>query len=232
MLILHQFTPVWDLPNPSPFCCKVETYLRMAEIDYQVSDSVPPFAPKRKLPYIVDGDRTVADSRLIIEYLNVQYDVDLNRGLTPTQKAQSLAFERMIEDDLFWVMLWSRWCQPHNWGVNKKAIFGSFGPVGRSLGSWLARRKVRGDLWSQGISRHREDEIFQIGNRDLDALSEFLGDKPYFMGEQPTTLDASAFGLLINVIGCPIESALKVHAQSLKNLTSYCLRMRDRYFEN
>lgn len=182
------------------------------------------------MPYIVDGDQTVADSRLIIEYLKVQCDVDLNRGLTPTQKAQSLAFERMIEDDLFWVMLWSRWCQPHNWRVNKKAIFGCFGPVGRNVGSWLARRKVRADLWSQGISRLRDDEIFQIGNRDLDALSEFLGGKPYFMGEQPTTFDASACGLLINVISCPIESALKAYAESLGNLTSYRELMQDRYF--
>jgi len=44
---------------------------------------------------------------------------------------------------------------------------------------------------------------------DIDALSACLGDKKYFLGEQPTTLDASAFGILISTIGCPIESPLK-----------------------
>ena len=35
---------------------------------------------------------------------------------------------------------------------------------------------------------------------------------------------------LATVISCPIESALKAHAESLENLTSNCELMRDRYF--
>ena len=230
MLTLHQFARVWDLPNPSPFCCKVETYLRMAEVPYRVATAVPPTAPKRKLPYVVDGSRTIADSRFIIEYVNDRYQVDLDRALTPAERAESLAFERMIEDDLFWIMLWSRWCQPHNWAANKAAIFGGFPPVVRDVGAWFARQKIRRDIWSQGMARHSEEEIFQLGGQDLIALSDFLADKPYFLGDSPTTLDAAAFGFLINVLWCPIESALKVQAESLGNLPSFCTRIRDQYY--
>ena len=51
MITLHQFARVWDIPNLSPFCSKVETYLRMAGIPYEVADAIPPTAPKGKLPY-------------------------------------------------------------------------------------------------------------------------------------------------------------------------------------
>ena len=32
MLKLYQFERTWGIPNLSPFCCKIETYLRMADI--------------------------------------------------------------------------------------------------------------------------------------------------------------------------------------------------------
>ena len=86
-------------------------------------------------------------------------------------------------------------------------------------------------MWSQGVARHSEDEIFHLGRQDLTALSDFLSDKPFFMGDRPTTLDATAYGLLINVLWYPIESALKVDAESLGNLNSFCERVCDRYFE-
>ena len=35
MIKLFQFPPYWGLPNASPFCMKVETYLRMTGIPYQ-----------------------------------------------------------------------------------------------------------------------------------------------------------------------------------------------------
>jgi len=50
------------------------------------------------------------------------------------------------------------------------------------------------------------------------------------MGASPTTIDASAYGFLIDIIGCPIEPPLKNHIFEQKNLVAYCQRMQDRYF--
>jgi len=62
------------------------------------------------------------------------------------------------------------------------------------------------------------------------ALSDFLGNKPYFFGDQPTALDASAFGMLINIIGCPIESPLKEHGLTKANLKDYVDRILETYY--
>lgn len=71
-----------------------------------------------------------------------------------------------------------------------------------------------------------------MGNQDIDALAAFLGDKSYFLGEYPTSLDASAFGLLINIIACPIESPLKDHGLTKRNLVAYVDRIMNEYYQD
>ncbi len=34
------------------------------------------------------------------------------------------------------------------------------------------------------------DEVWQLGQAELSALSDFLADKPHFMGERPSTASA------------------------------------------
>lgn len=94
----------------------------------------------------------------------------------------------------------------------------------------LARRQMLKELWGHGMGRHSEEEIYQLGRRDLDALSDYLAEKRWFMGEQPTTLDASAFGMLANILWVPIESPLRDRLRSLANLTAFCDRVRERYY--
>ena len=100
----------------------------------------------------------------------------------------------------------------------------------RGVAGLYARRSMRGQLWGQGLGRHSDEEIVRVGQRELTALSEFLADKKYLLGDEPTTVDCSAFGLVNNIMWPPIESALKEHARGLDNLVAYCGRIRDDYF--
>lgn len=83
MIKLHQFPPLWGLPNASPFCMKVETWLRMAALPYETAVVFNPAkAPKGKLPFITDNGKVVADSGLIIDYLKETYGDKLDGGLS------------------------------------------------------------------------------------------------------------------------------------------------------
>ena len=75
MIELYQFPPMWGLPNFSPLCLKLETWLRMAKLPYQAPKCGIPLgkAPKHKLPYIVDRGQSIGDSSLIIDYLKATY---------------------------------------------------------------------------------------------------------------------------------------------------------------
>ena len=53
---LYQFPPALELPNASPFCMKLETYLRMAGLPFESVYTLNlRRAPKGKLPFINDG---------------------------------------------------------------------------------------------------------------------------------------------------------------------------------
>jgi hypothetical protein len=50
------------------------------------------------------------------------------------------------------------------------------------------------------------------------------------MGEEPTSLDASAYAFLANLLWAPLETPLKAHAKKYRQLESYCERMKVRYY--
>jgi len=103
-------------------------------------------------------------------------------------------------------------------------------PIIKDLVGTLVRKQLQKQIYGHGMGRHNMEEVYHLGNTNITVLSDFLADKPYFMGDKPTTLDASAFGMLVNIIWCPIESPLKEHAMKLKNLVAFCDRMKQRYY--
>lgn len=233
MITLHQFDPAFGLPNASPFCMKVETWLRMAGLPYQAPDmslSALGKAPKGKMPYIVDGDKTLADSTFIIEYLKATHGDPLDGWLTSEQRAIALAFQRLMEENLYWAVLYTRWFTGRGWALTRPAFFGKLPILLRWIVPPLARRGLRQQFHGQGMGRHSEADIMAIGQRDITALAEFLGDKPYFLGEQPCTLDATAYAFLANLLWAPLDTPLKQHAQQYPQLEAYCQRMRKRYY--
>ena len=228
MIKLHQFPPVFGR-NVSPFTLKLEAWLRLAGLPYEVVPILNPGkGPKGKLPFIVDDGTVVADSSLIIEHLVRTRGIDLDRELSREQRAQAVALQRLFEDHLYFIAVWSRWIDPDGWRDFGPALFG---PVPLPLRWPLAavvRRQVRNGLRAQGLGRHSQAELYAMGRADLEAVAVVLGDQPFFFGARPTTIDATAFGFLDNLLNVPIETELKRIAQALPNLAAYCARMSAR----
>ena len=231
MIKLHQLARTWGIPNLSHFCVKIETYLRMTKQPYQVVDSLPLKGPRGKLPFIVDKGKKVSDSRLIVNFLKSTYGDTLDAHLSAEQKAIAKSFQRLLEEHLYWIGMMSRWNYTEaNWQTNRKAIFSVLPPVARDLAAFVYRRRINSQILGHGIGRLTAQEAFELAKEDIDALADFLADKPYFMGDKPTSLDASAYGILVNTLGCPIESPIKDHALTKKNLVDYCQRMQAEFF--
>jgi glutathione S-transferase len=231
MITLYQLSRTWGIPNLSHFCAKLETYLRMAQLPYQVVNTLPLKAPRGKLPYIEDNGKKIVDSRLIIHYLQLTYGDLLDDHLSSEEKAIAKGFQRLLEEHLYWVTMFTRWSHTEaNWQTNKQAIFGGLPPVVRDLAALSYRYRINSQIRGHGIGRHTPEEVFKLGKEDIDALAHFLGKKPYFMGDKPSSLDASAFGILVNTIGCPIESPVKDYALTKTNISDYCKKMQSEYF--
>jgi len=231
MIVLHQFPPAWGLPNASPFCMKMELYLRMAGLPYRNRYTLELHrAPKGKLPWIADEETVMADSGLIIEYLKRKYGDPLDGNLSELQRAQGLAITRLFEEHLYWAVLYDRWISGAGWELTRKAFFGGMKWPLRIIVPIVARRGIRAELHGQGIGRHPQEQIHALGVADIDALATLLGDKTYFLGEQPTSTDAVAAAFLANILMAPVETPIKAAAEGHDNLVAYCQRMAQQYF--
>lgn len=231
MIKLYQFKPAYGLPNASPFCMKVETYLRMAELPYECPRGADlRKAPKGKMPYIEDGSVRVADSTFIIDYLKQKYGDALDAHLSMRERALALAIQRLIEENLYWPAVYTRWIEDAGFAKTREVFFGGMPAPLRAIVPHVARRAIRAELHGHGIGRHSREEIYAIGCRDIAALAHLLGDQPFFMGERPTSLDATAYAFLANLLWVPLASPLLDEGKKHANLEAYCQRMKARYF--
>lgn len=234
MLRLFQYEPKYGLPNVSPFCMKVETYLRMAKIPYAMQFIKDPRkAPKAKLPFIVDKEHTVADSSFILEYLQKAYDVTLDRDLNSHQQGIARMVTGALEERLYFVLLHNRWADDTNWPEIRQAWFTDLPPIVRSILPGVVRKGVLKALKGQGMALHSQTEIERIGLRDLQGLVDLIGDQKYLLGNQATSVDATVFSFLANILYVPFSGPLQDFVAEQHVLTDYCKRMgKNVYPEN
>ncbi len=233
MIKLYKFGPIGDVCDASPFCVKVESYLRMANLPYETLTGAQYLrqAPKRKLPYIEDNGNLIADSSFILNYLKKTYGDTLDGDLSAEEKAVAHAFGKMIEENLYWVLVHARWKLDHNRANLTRAFFGDLPFPLNKIIAFIARKNFIKALDRQGMGRHSDAEIVEIGKRDLQALSDFLGDKRYFLGDKPSSLDAVAYGMLVQMIRLETFSApIFDLAKTYKNLVGFTGRFHDTYF--
>lgn len=221
----------WGLLSVSPFCLKLDAALRMAGVPHEAINVGAPFGgPKGKAPWIEHEGRKIGDSTFILDYVADRFGVDFNAGLTPAQRGQAVAIQRLVEENLYWAMVYDRWVRPENWPVLKGSVLGAIpAPVRVVLAPW-ARRGVQAQLRGHGLGIHTAEEIAQIARRDLGALSGMLGDQPWFFGQTPSLTDAVVYGLLANIRYAGFSSPMKGIIAGHANLVDFIERFRERYY--
>lgn len=227
---LYQFHPIWKIPNPGPFCLKLETYCKIAEIPYQtISVNDPRKSPKGKLPHLQHGDNTLGDSELIIDYLQKHFP-DPDQQLSVQQKATARAITRLCDDHLYWVIMYSRWWDDTYWPEFKEYVFGRIPVYQKWFIERLIRRELRKQVYYHGLGRHTRQEVYHLGQQDIMAISTLLGQQNYFFGEKISSIDATLFGFLANIIYPPLATPIQEYALSLENLLPYCERIFQSYY--
>jgi len=232
MIKLFGFGRNLGLIDASPFVVKVHAFLKVAKLPYKTVSGAQNLgkSPKGKLPFIVDGEKTIGDSQLIIEYLSNKYTIDLDEHLDQQQKACSYLITKSLDENLYWCLVWSRWQHEATWQEVKNSFFkGIPFPLSKIVPK-IVRKKTLKALQAQGIGRHQEAEIISIADQTFSALSVLLGDQKYFHGETISLLDISAYAFLSSLIDSKLNNELCVKARSYPNLIDYCQRFQKKYF--
>jgi len=226
VITLYTFGPYFGLPDASPFVMKAQMVLKLAKLSYQENRKGFLRAPKGKLPYIDDDGQIVADSTLIRLHIERKYGIDFDAALSPRDRGIAWITEKMLEDHVYWVLVYWRWLNDENFYKGPANFFKRAPAIIRPLVIWKVRGNVRRNLHAHGFGRHTEAEMTAMSDRAFESLSQLLGDNRYLMGDQPCGADATAFAFIAGSL-CPLfHSPAHDKARTLPNLIAY----RDRMF--
>ena len=229
---VHTFSALWEgLPAGGPFDLKLLSWLELANIPYeQAFQDDTRKGPKRKNPWIeLDGER-IGDTEIIIDLLGKRFDVDLDDGLTPAEKALGHAWRRTFEDHFHQVLEWELLLHPAGASFMQAGAERAMPPVVGRLVFKMMQRQMRLQLDARGIARHAPEVIERKGRADIDALAAFLGDKPFLLTDHPVMADTAVFGLLAPMVYWPMATPVAQYARTVPNIKAYCERMKARCF--
>jgi hypothetical protein len=132
----------------------------------------------------------------------------------------------MLEENFYWVIVAERWRDTKT-AVEQYPVMVGQPPefVNAVVDSML------GELRGHGMSRHNAEEVENIGKADLIALSDFLGESPYLLGEEPTSYDATAYSFVAHTIQPDYDSRMKTFIKTLPSLTKYWERLTSRLYK-
>jgi glutathione S-transferase len=227
---VFQFPRMFEIPNLSPFCCKLETWLRIAEIPYEVVDTRDPRqAPRGKLPFIEDAGTLVADSSLIVDHLVKTRGVDPDARLDDSQRAIAMLVQRTLEEHYAFVLAYTHLYRDEGL-QHTRARFNAVPALVRPFVARAVHGQVKNILWHQGLLRYAHGEVVESALRDWRAVLAVMSDGPFFFGDEPTGVDAIVFGALATTVLTPIESPIRDCLRSQPRCVAYAETMRKRLF--
>jgi glutathione S-transferase len=231
VITLVQPPPLHGIPSVSPFGTKVETYLRMVGLAYRTRSDDPRRSPKGKVPWIEEDGRVVSDSSDILDDLKARHGDPLDAGLSAQQRAIGLVARRTLEEHFYWAVVYARWAEDEGF-VHTQAYFRQILPpvIGPVLLRTVLRRHMLRSLHAHGLGRHDRADIYRRAGEDLAAVAALLGDRPFLLGERPTSFDACVFAFTSAVLRHPFDGELKRRVAAHANLVDHDRRMYDRCF--
>jgi glutathione S-transferase len=237
MIKLQKFGPAFGLPDASPFVTKLETYLRMTRQPYETVIGNVRKAPRGQLPVVEIDGKVVSDSTVIIDQLEAARAEKLDARMDPKQRAVAVAFKSMLEEHLYFGMLFMRWATDEGWAVFEVGLRETLGTMGvpalmRGVVAKTARKYTVARTHTQGMGRKPRAEVVAVCSDLVDAFAVQLGDKPYFCGNEVTTYDATGYAFLGGVLCPAFDNELRRHAATKNNVVSYVNRMKDQYWKD
>ena len=234
---VYKFGPAFGLPDASPFVVKVETYLRLTKQNYETVIGDVRKAPRTQLPFVDLDGTVIPDSTAIVDHLESLRTEKLDAHLDAKTRAVALAFKSMLEEHLYFGLLFMRWATDDGWSVFEPSLQQMLAAMGvpslmRGIASKSARKYTVSRTHTQGMGRKPRAEVVGTCCKLVDALAEQFGDGPFFLGSKPTTYDATVYAFVSGVLCPTFDNELRKHAATKKNLTEYADRLKDAYWKN
>jgi len=242
VVYVYQFSRTPIVPSISPACLKLETWLKLSGIKFENINHNSKLRSKRGLlPFVELNGEEICDSDFIIKQLATKFGKeDPGVNLSADQKNVQHAMVTMVENHLQWAIMHWRVRNVDNtlkgFQLDLQNMMGTKMPA--ALLNFAFKhtmiRKGMKKVKAAGFNGYTAEEIEQFGKEDIKVLSDLLGDKQFFFGDDPNHLDLVAFSqlaLVLNIddsekgVKCPLKDFVNAECT---NLVGHYNRMKDR----
>ncbi|KAK2168212.1 hypothetical protein LSH36_19g05007 [Paralvinella palmiformis] len=227
----------WGLPSIDHHCLAVMAYCKFSEAPVTLTKCGNPWkSPSGELPVLKHDKALMTKVNEIFNYLR-QNRWGLDHELTTKQCADIVAFTALIEDKLVPALLYLWWVDSKTYLELTRPWFSSRLPFPLNFYLPLKKHKDYVNYLNQAYNAdnltetEREQKVYKDAKECLNILSSKLGNKDYFFGNSPSSLDAVVFGYLAPLLKAPFpNTVLQTHLKSCHDLTRYCERILSKYF--
>ncbi|XP_051168258.1 metaxin-1 isoform X2 [Leptopilina boulardi] len=228
----------WGLPSIDINCLQALAYAKFCKIPLKINATNNPYrSPNGQLPVLRHQYGIDYTIRNILQFFR-KNNYCLDFGLSPKQCADVNAYETMLKEELFPALQFIWWVDERNFRQVIRPWYGKAMPY--FLNYYYPSKYEKEAKTLMESLYPTEDEISNIetdvygkAQKCLTLLSNRLGDKDYFFGSKPTTLDAIIFSYLAPILRIPLlNNALKNHLTACVNLEDFVVRISVKYFEN
>ncbi|TKR69912.1 hypothetical protein L596_022003 [Steinernema carpocapsae] len=229
VVYLYQFPRAKVVPNLSPFCLKVHTYLKAHKIQHEVVSTYRLRSSKGLLPFIELNGQQVADSQLIL--LQLQKNFGIKENLTNEEAAVARSVDRMIEGSTFFPIIYPKMI----YNGDKYLHHDTSGlPLPGFITNLIAKKFVKmakARFAGMGYGRFSQEELKNVLRRDLEAIDAILGDKKFLFGDKPVTPDFTLFGHLATAYYLPYRQPVGDFLDDdFPRILNHMKRMRAHYW--
>merc|ERR1719221_512425 len=197
------------------------------------------FGSKGQIPYVVLNGKETCDSNIIIPTLKHHFNVDCDAHLTSEQRAVGHTTTRMLEEHTAQIGFYYRY------GLHMDDFYAALDVPERmfdakesckgSMIAWAWKRfqpgGTKGKVKSRGLASHSDAELWSFSADDLRAISDLLGQKTYFHGDQASLIDCVLFGHLSQFLFIPMDFPQKKFLLAVcQNVVQFVHRFRDTYW--
>lgn len=225
---LYQFPRSPVMPNLSPFCLKVETFLRVNDITYEVIGSFRHRSSRNLLPFIELNGRQIEDSQVIVWELQKHFKIE--DELTGVDRGTARALERMVELSTNYALIQDRSV------LNAKSFMSrpvSGLPLPALVTNYMAKKfsETMRKRVNNVLGRLTKEELKEVLTRDIRAIDDVLQDKKFLFGGRMTATDCSVFGQLAVTYYLPYRQLITdLLDDEFPRVRHYIQRIRNHYY--
>ncbi len=232
-IILIQFPKPKLRPSFSPYCVKVELFLKVHEIDYIDHLEMNPHktSPTKKFPVIIDDEKIISDSDKILDHLIKKFNIQNQYAEDPKEAAIHHLVEATLNESFYFPALYSRWVDDAGFNKTMELNFSKVPYLIRKFIGYQVRKNMSSQLYGQGTLRLKRGEIYAKALRDLRAVEAILKDRKYLGGDKINKADCTTFSFIYNALNPNYPTPILEFANNSNIIKEYVNQILKIYYK-